>query len=353
MRYLLYICLLFPALLQAAQFEVKGRRFAVMDSLMTSSAPLVNLMAGHIADHLKLLHDTHFPSTTENAVVSLETVVGVDAIFYPTGSYAGMFAELKDETVIAVNPRILATDQLWRLLGHEYFHLVHHQRSPNEVSWIREGLAQKFEKDVYGNITQGNVRAALMTSTRALEENFNTASPSPEQYGNTFLFFHHLAQLCDIDLVWKEFLSLPSTVSGRESIRQILTRSRSTAADCRSAESIMGSFVLAKLINQRTQLVARALWPQLGSMDVMQAEAQSLAGLPPGKQRRFFEALPPFLGLKLPSGVWIPLAQTTLTSLGVKVFILDHIAPMPRLTLWNGAPIQAAPNRQILLYKAR
>lgn len=334
-------------------WEVKGRRFVVPDSLYNQSRSFIDEITGHISDHLKLIHDTYFEDVSEDVVISFESANGVDAIFYPAGAYRGTQANLAQEKVIVINPRILSSQQLWRLLGHEYFHVIHNIKVPGELSWIREGIAQKFEYELYGGVTQGNLKAAMDYSLHALEEDFDTSAPSAERYGNSFLFIRHLEEVCGDEEIWRHFLELPAGINyGRASVEVVLRRLKSKAPDCVDAKTIMGSFVLAKMINQRTESSARALWPLLTPMPVMKNEAESLASLHTVEQRRFFESLPSFLGMKLPTGVWSPLSLNSMNRMGIKVFILEETLPVSRLTPWNGSPISANPRRQILLYKS-
>lgn len=334
-------------------WEVKGRRFVAPDNLYQQSTVFIDEMTGHISDHLKLIHDTYFNEVNEDVVISFENSNGVDAIFYPVGTYKGIWPNLLQEKVIVINPRILSSHQLWRLLGHEYFHVIHNIKVPDEVSWIREGIAQKFEYELYGGVTQGNLKAAMDYSLHALEEDFDTSAPSAERYGNSFLFIRHLEEICGNDEVWRHFLELPVGINyGRASLEIVLNRLNNSSPDCANAKSIMGSFVLAKLINQRTETSARALWPLLMPMPVMRNEAESLARMHTVEQRRFFEALPPFLGMKLPTGVWTPISLNSMNKMGMKVFIFEETLPVSRLTPWNGSPITANPRRQILLYKS-
>ncbi len=281
---------------------------------------------------------------------------GVDALFFPAGTYQGpLQEELASETVIALNPRLLNNPQRWRVLGHEFFHVVHHAHAPREADWVKEGLAQKFESEVYGGITQAHLRAALSSSRHALEEPFDTESPSAERYGNAFLFFHHLEQTCGVEQAWRLFFALPlGTPPGRGSLQAVLRGLQSPAPACNDARTLMSDFVIAKLTNQRREGVPRALWPLLPAMGASSADAQALARLSMPEQRRFLEQLPPFLGLKLPAGAWSPpFSPARLALMGIEVRAWDTRPAIPRLLPWNDNAREAAPGVFLLLWRDR
>lgn len=337
----------------AVSWESGGRRFVAADALYQSNPSRLQTAANQLADHLNHIHQTYFPETVESVTIVFDSTAGVDALFYPAGTYSGALqSEIPTGPIIAFNVRNITNQNLWRLVGHEYFHAIHHQTAPDEESWVKEGLAQKFEKDVYNGTTHSHVRAALSESMHPLEEAFNVSEPSPERYGNTFLFFHYMEESCGTENVWRLFLETPAGNSGRATIQSVLDRIGSTNPTCQTSRALMTQFVLAKLINQRIEGTPRALWPQLAPMAPMRAEAQALAGLSRANLRRFLRDLPSFQGLKLPMALWTPpVTPEALRQEGIEAWVLESAVPLARLRPWNGAAGGA--NAQVILIKTR
>jgi hypothetical protein len=336
----------------AATWESGGIRFGVPENFGRIDNKTKDT-ATQIAAHIKRLRTEHFNDFTDIVSITFEATRDSDALFYPAGLYEGSVDGIPVEhAVISLNPRLINDTRIWRLVGHEFFHAVHHKNSPRELSWVREGLAQKFEYDVYGAINPTNVRAAISGSRRALEEDFDTFSVSAERYGNTFLFFQHWESRCGTENIWEHFLNLKEDMIGSEAIDTLLQEARSTQSACVDAKSLMTDFVWEKLINQRHSTSPRALWPELPPMAAMRSVADSLNELSAVDELRFFSQLPAFLGLKFPQGVWRPKnSWQSLRSLGVEFRIWD-----PRrgqLRPWNGSPLPVAEDAYLLLTKGR
>jgi hypothetical protein len=353
MRTLVALLICLPAL--AAQWVSGGRRFGAPETLHASNPERIVEASLEIANHLSLLHARHFSGAREQVAVVFEGTGDVDAVFFPAGLYSGeLAAAFRNNDVIQLHPRLIGNARLWRLLGHEFFHAIHHHYSPQEVDWIREGLAQKFEHDVYNSVTQGHLRAALTSSRHALEESFDVANPAGERYGNTFLFFHHLEQTCGVSRPWETaFVAATSGLTGRSVIDALLRSTRTTFPACQSARELMSDFVISKLTNQRSASHPRALWPLMAPMAPMDAEARQLAAAPAADVRRFLELLPPFLGLKLPLASWRPnLRPSDLQRLGIVLKVWEPTLPLPRLVEWTAGGT-FRPGSQLILFKAR
>lgn len=351
----LFIALILISLpVQAAEWLAQGRRFVAPDALVSGTNPFREV-SERIGEHLSRLHDAHFADTPEATVISFEPSMNVDAVFYPAGRYEGAVAGISRSNVIVVNPRLVRSPSLLRLVGHEYFHVIHWAHDKTQMDWVREGLAQLFEKEIYGGISTSNLRAALTQSRHALEESFDVNDYQAERYGNAFLFFHFMKETCDAQEMWNAFFHLPPGVApGRDSVQSVLRLLRSPVSECNDVRDLMSRFVVAKLTNQRGGGLLRALWPELPGMPVMSAEARSLSALSFTDQRRFFEALPPFLGLKLPLGSWVPtLGARDLTRLGIRVQVWRSALPYPTLSDWEGERPVAAGNSYLLIYKSR
>ncbi len=354
MRFL--IVLLFISLkAHAGAWYVDDVLFSATDELYASGPGKLQQASLKIKKHIDFLLKNYFPHYKEEVIFTFESTKGVDAIFYPPLTYDGRTGLFKDRPVISLNPRLINDAKMYRLVGHEFFHAVHYSNAPNEVDWIREGLAQKFEAEVYGGITHSHVRAAMEDSRHALEENFDIASVKSERYGNTFLFFHFMEDHCGVEKVWSYFLQQQAvTVTGRDSIDSVLKTLKRALPHCQNALDLMGHFILAKLINLRGNDFSRALWPLLSPMPVMRSEAYALASLTPAEIRQFLSSLPPFLGLKLPVGVWTPPVSTDyLERQGVVLKLWKTVAGKGQLLDWDGETINNSSGEFILIYKKR
>ncbi len=332
---LLLLLLVSPAI--ARTWSTLDTRFATTEEIYRSHPVRVLEVSRQVALHIKDLRKKYFPFFQQSVAVSFEATGAVDALFFPAGTYQGKTAIGKDHHVIVLNPRLFQSSRLWRMVGHEFFHAVHHELAPFELDWIREGAAQNFEYDVYGAVTQSHVRAALEDSRHALEENFDHSALSQERYGNTFLFMHFLEQNCLQERAWVSVLrNSKASARGRDTLALVLAQESklAAAAFCHSALRAMGEFTQAKLLNRRTEHWP-ALWPLLPSMPLAQQEALVLLNLPREQLEDFLLRLPPFLGLKLPAelGALGPEARA-LEELGIRL-------------------IPAPAEKALLLYKER
>lgn len=354
MRFL--IVLLFISLkAQAAAWYVDDVLFSAPEELYSAGAENLQQASLKIKKHIDFLIKTYFPQYKDEVVITFESTKGVDALFYPPKTYDGRTGLYTDRPIISLNPRLIKDARIYRLVGHELFHAVHYKYAPNEMDWIKEGLAQKFESEVYGGITHSHIRAGMEDSRHALEESFDVNDFRAERYGNTFLFFHFMEEHCGIEKVWSYFLTQQdSNVIGRDSITKVLSALKRARPYCQNALELMGHFTLAKLINMRGRDFSRALWPLLSPMPLMTSEAYALASLTPAEIRQFLTTLPPFLGLKLPVGVWTPpVSLEYLERLGVIVKLWKTVAGRGQLIDWDGETINNKSGEFILLYKKR
>lgn len=326
-----------------------GRSFRAADDLFLMSPELLTTSAKAIADHIKYLKENFLKDIDEEFEVVFASTSGADALFFPPGTHEDSTGKMLQSAVIQINPRVLSGSKLFRLLGHEIFHYIHDKRSPNEQSWIREGLAQNFEHDVYGGISQTHLRGALSESRHALEEDFDISDISAERYGNTFLFFHFLEQNCLVDKAWKLALDdAMANVSGRQGLVRMLAHSESKSFNCLSVLDAMSEFTIQKLINSQSPVHPMALWPLLDAMEPMDSEGQVLRQLSRADLRRFFDQLPPFLGFKISAEVWTPVA----THFSAIQFWYWSEAGQVLLP-WSERPQLMAEDAQVLFFKKR
>ena len=330
-------------------WSYRQRVFIAEDALYQMSPALLNFSARKIADHIEFLKQNHLPEIENDFVITFAPSGSADALFYPPLSYRDSEGKLVSSAVIVINPRVLSDNRLYRLIGHELFHYIHDKKAPYELSWIREGLAQNFEHDVYGGISQSHLRAALSDSRHALEENFDIENISSERYGNSFLFFHFLEQNCLVNQAWQEALEVASPDKfGRRTLESILTRSVVTSSLCASVVNLMGHFTIQKLINSQTQDHPMALWPLLEASQPMDSEGYVLGHLSEANLRKFLELLPPFLGFKISINIWFP--QTTQFP-DIEFWYWSESGQM--LLPWFQRPLVLADDAQVLFFKKR
>lgn len=352
LMYRYWLALLMTVLSTAALAEAwvdDGHQFFAEDELFQSSPAALRASSRKISSHIKYLKRTYLKELKDDFVIVFAPTQAADALFYPPKLYVDARGEKFKDAAVVINPRMLNNNRLYRLIGHELFHYVHDKKFPHEMSWVREGLAQNFEADVYGGITQSNLRSALQDSRHFLEEEHDASAPQPEKYGNTFLYFHFLEQYCLTEKAWKLVLNLKAPESsGRDTIEAILRSQEKRASFCSSAPETMGEFTLAKLINTQTPERPMALWPLLSALEPMNQEALVLAQLSAVELRRFFTELPPFLGFKLSANLWQP------TTTGYRDITFYYwSAQTNTLTLWSERPTRLAPDASLIFFKRR
>lgn len=142
-------------------------------------------------------------------------------VFMNTREKGAVFAEREPDSgrlLIVVNTLYLTHPTLSRLLTHEWFHALQYVLHPGEPSWFNEGMAQVFERLVFGGYSGPTLVEALRRSTTPLEYVFTPLEKRPEAYGHTFLYFHFLHARCGgTGLFWKLAVPTGKTL-GRDTI---------------------------------------------------------------------------------------------------------------------------------------
>jgi len=349
-RYLLI--LLLTCLTTAAHGEAwvdDGHNFFAEDELYRASPALLRASSRKISRHIRHLKRSYLKDLKDDFVIVFAPTQATDALFYPPRLYVDGKGERFNDAVVVINPRMINNNRLFRLIGHELFHYVHDERFPHELSWVREGLAQNFESEVYGGITQSHLRAALEESRHALEEEFDISASQPEKYGNTFLFFHFLEQYCLKDKAWRMALNLKQTGRvGRGTIDALLELNGTKSSFCTNATATMSEFTLQKMINAQTATFPMALWPLLSAPEPMDQEALVLSQLSSIDLRRFFTELPPFLGFKLSASLWVP-TVTDYRDIAFYYWSPGHSILLP----WAERPSPFASDAMVIFVKTR
>ncbi len=223
-----------------------GVRFEAETTLFNARKSELQKSSGEIADLISTVL-AEFPNEIskdfdeKKLLIIFAKNASTDAVFYPPG-------ELRktSDFIITVNPSLIESPSFERLLAHEIFHAVHFTFNPDELDWIREGMAQLFESRLYGGFNQAHVVEALTKSNFPLEAEFDINSYQKEKYGNTFLFFYFLSTHCDPqrDLLFK---MIQNGLYGRAGIDSVLANS--PLQICSSFAKAAEGFSVAKMVN--------------------------------------------------------------------------------------------------------
>ncbi|MEK6707083.1 MAG: hypothetical protein AABZ06_15000 [Bdellovibrionota bacterium] len=160
---------------------------------------------------------------------------------------------------ICIQPKMLDTADLLRLLMHEYFHVIHYILHPNEEPWLREGLAQWFEFKAIGRFNSTNVGEAFLKPTTPLKGSYERFKINNAQYGHDFLYIYYLWSQCGGDqLIWS-IIQGEDGIFGEQNITNALkaattkqqTKLQSKAAldQCSDFASSARAFEIAKILN--------------------------------------------------------------------------------------------------------
>jgi len=176
--------------------------------------------------------------------VSLTDKPGRDGLFIPqTGS----------EHVISIQLNQVYSNGIYALLAHEIFHALHYQINPDEMVWIREGLAQLFEFITTGELNGMNLLAAINNPMTPLLGNYTLENKNAAQYGHNQLYFYYLYSHCgEADLFWKITAgnSEEKNLRGSYLIDNVLQQMNSKKSECKNFTESAISFEVAKLHNE-------------------------------------------------------------------------------------------------------
>ncbi|WPU65222.1 hypothetical protein [Peredibacter starrii] len=275
---LLYICATSWAFAEAAnvRWSRLGFVFEAKDELYRNQQQDLLLASTDIAEQLSDIQLSKLPSEARDKIkhktitLIFEKNASTDAVFYPPGTKAGRG---NDEWIITLNPALISTPDYLKIISHEYFHAVHYSINPNEVSWVREGLAQLFEYRLYNGFNFAHTHAGLTKNEFPLEAEFDINDYRPEKYGNTLLYFYYLTSHCDKDdtLFWT---LVNSGGSGRDGINRALQLENSSIPLCRDFSSSAEGFSLAKMANSYSGFEQSSLTFIMPSSHRLQIDAQ-------------------------------------------------------------------------------
>lgn len=193
-------------------------------------------------------------------VIQFEQINSREGLFYPPGTYPDARLQNSNQLMIVLSPSILENPHMLQLLTHELFHAVHYLINPQELAWVREGLAQLFEYQAHRRFHYESVLLALKDSSTALEGQYDIEAPSQEQYGHNFLYFYFLQTKCfpqHPHYIWQlasRKSEKPDQGIGREGIDLFLKSLKSARKMCQSFKASAESFVVARALNQYSGL---------------------------------------------------------------------------------------------------
>lgn len=260
-------------------------------NLLRASAEIASSLSAIMEEEIP--NDIMAKFSDKKLTIVFQKNSATDAMFFPPRSFRQSVGE---EWIITINPAVVTDANYHRLVTHEFFHAVHHANSPKEETWVREGMAQLFESNLFGGANQAHVIASLTKSEFSLEEDFNVNDYKPEKYGNTFLYFQYLSNQCaqNKDFLWD---LMKTEATGRQGI-DIYLRGKSNKAQCQSFIKSAGAFSLARLVNTYSgfeQNESTFLTPNTYKLEVSTTMDKLIQKDPRG----FFKSLKAFRPVKL------------------------------------------------------
>lgn len=168
---------------------------------------------------------------------------GRDGLFTPNDS---------GEHTISVQFIQMNSNGIKALLAHEIYHAIHYQLNPDELPWIREGMAQLFEYITTGELNGMNLYAAIKNPMTPLLGNYDAAESNPAQYGHNMLYFYYLYNHCGEDNIFWKITEAKNQngLKGSFLIDAILKEINSPMIECRDFADSATIFEVAKLHNQ-------------------------------------------------------------------------------------------------------
>lgn len=248
MKNTLAIILLFISTTSLANsWQSQGVSFYAEDKEFLNNKEHLLELSSQVAGELSRLStqvQARFSISPTIQIVLKETAT-FNALYYPPGEYLPEASH-----TIVIHPSVVTSPHFSRLLAHEFFHAIHRIFHPHDPHWIKEGLAQLFEYEMFEAINYAHIAKALELFNFTHKEEFSIESYYPEKYGASFLFFHYMNQQCfSHDFINKYFSGHKAGTLG---IDELLKKQKSSKSYCRSFHSLSKQFALARAINRYT-----------------------------------------------------------------------------------------------------
>lgn len=175
--------------------------------------------------------------------ISFSDKPGRDGLFVPQES---------GEHVISIQLVQVYSNGIYALLAHEIYHAIHYHINPNEVTWVREGMAQLFEYITTNELNGMNLLAAIRDPMTPLLGTYDIEKNNPAQYGHNLLYFYYLYSHCGRDKIFWDITKgqLESGLKGSFLIDAVLAESKNKKNECQNFTESAIAFEVAKTHNQ-------------------------------------------------------------------------------------------------------
>lgn len=136
------------------------------------------------------------------------------------------------------------------LLAHEIFHAIHYEINPDEVTWVREGMAQLFEYMTTNELNGMNLSAAIKNPMTPLLGSYDVEEKNPAQYGHNQLYFYYLYSHCGKDQFFWKMTEGKASKKGSFLIDAVLSDLNLQPSECKDFTESAINFEVAKAHNQ-------------------------------------------------------------------------------------------------------
>ena len=175
--------------------------------------------------------------------ISFSDQLGRDGLFVPQES---------GEHSISIQLVQLYSNGIYALLAHEIYHAIHFHINPNEVTWVREGMAQLFEYITTNELNGMNLSAAIRDPMTPLLGVYDIQENNPAQYGHNQLYFYYLFSHCGRDQIFWDITKgqQGSGLKGSFLIDAVLAELKIAKTECLNFTESAIAFEVAKTHNQ-------------------------------------------------------------------------------------------------------
>jgi hypothetical protein len=133
------------------------------------------------------------------------------------------------------------------LLAHEFQHMIHWYRDPNEETWLNEGLSELAQSVAGYRPTTSSIAAFVAAPDTQLNNWDMDASKNPAHYGGAYLLMAYFAQRFGPELS-KALVAHPANgISGFEAVLETAGLGRHDGA---GFEKVFADWVVANYVNQ-------------------------------------------------------------------------------------------------------
>ncbi|MBY0414341.1 MAG: hypothetical protein K2Q18_09255 [Bdellovibrionales bacterium] len=128
--------------------------------------------------------------------ISFTDTPGRDGLFVP--------GDVGEEHTVSIQLIQAQSNGIKALIAHEVYHAIHFHINPDELPWVREGMAQVFEYIHTNKLNGLNMAAAISNPMTPLLGEYNPETSERAQYGHNMLYFYYLYNQCGGEkLFWK------------------------------------------------------------------------------------------------------------------------------------------------------